>query len=206
MNIHHAATIGQPNCRRCPLRPDGANDLPAFSSRLLSRSLFHMLKPHELFAQMPPAVAEELFGFIAQNETALYKGTIDTLAKQRKLRPIFIERKPRAERHVWMRDVVGRKVNESVAAHLLQIWLVRAHSKLLCDFLDGLGIAHDENGTIDQLPPAPEKAQLVSVIDDLLTKHDPAVVVVYLHAFQALDDAGWSTLAELLAQDARLKL
>ncbi len=165
-----------------------------------------MLKPHEIFAQMPAPVAEALFGFIADNEKALYKGTIDTLAKQRKLRPVFIERKPRAERNVWLRDVVGRKVNESVAAHLLQIWLVRAHSKLLCEFLDGLGITHDENGTIDQLPPAPEKAKLAAVIDDLLAKHDPAVVVVYLHAFQALDDNGWPTLEELLVEDSRLKL
>jgi hypothetical protein len=165
-----------------------------------------MLKPHEIFAQMPAAVAEQLFGFLADKEKPLYKGTIDTLAKQRKLRPVFIERKPRAERHAWMRDVVGKKVNESVAAHLLQIWLVSAHATLLCDFLDGLGIAHDANGTIDQLPPAPEKAKLAAVIDDLRTKHDPAVVAVYLHAFQALDDTGWSTLGELLAEDARLKL
>jgi hypothetical protein len=165
-----------------------------------------MLKPHDIFAQMPPAVAEELFGFIAEKEKALYRGTIDTLAKQRKLRPVFIERKPKAERHVWMRDVVGKKVNESVAAHLLQIWLVSAHAKLLCDFLDGLGISHDANGTIEQLPPAPEKAKLAVVIDDLFAKHDPAVVAVYLHAFQALDDAGWSTLGELLAEDPRLKL
>lgn len=172
----------------------------------LALPVFHMLKPHEIFAQMPAPVAEALFGFIAEHEKALYKGTIDTLARQRKLRPVFVERKPRADRHAWMRDVVGRKVNESVAAHLLQIWLVRAHSKLLCDFLDGLGIAHDENGTIEQLPPAPEKAKLSAVLDDLSAKHDPTVIAVYLHAFQALDDNGWTTLDELLAEDPRLKL
>lgn len=163
-----------------------------------------MLKPHEIFARMPAPVAAQLFGFLAENEKPLYQGTIDTLAKQRKLRPVFLERKPRAERHAWMRDVVGKKVNDSVAAHLLQIWLVRAHSKLLCDFLDGLGIAHDENGTIEQLPPAPEKAKLTAVVDGLLASHDPGVVAVYLHAFQALDDTGWPTLGELLAEDARL--
>lgn len=165
-----------------------------------------MPKPYEIFAQLPPAVAEQLFTHLIEREKPLYKATIDTLAKQRKLRPVFVERKPRAERHAWMKDVLGRKVNESVAAHLLQIWLVGAHAKLLCDFLDGLGIKHDENGTIEVLPPAPAKEDLTTSIDALFTKHDPAVVAVYLHAFQALDETGWPTLADLLVEDPRLQL
>jgi hypothetical protein len=165
-----------------------------------------MYQPHEIFSRLPAPVVEELFGFLHENEKPLYKATIETLAKQRKLRGIFVERKPRAERHAWMREVVGKKVNDGVAAHLLQIWLVSAHTALLCDFLDGLGIAHDKNGTIEELPEAPEKAKLQTVIEDLLTKHDPAVVAVYMHAFQALDEKGWATLEELLAEDARLKL
>src|ERR1051325_9954948 len=143
-----------------------------------------MPKPYDIFAHLPPAVAEQLFSYLFENEKPLYKATVETLAKQRKLRTIFVERKPRVERHAWMKDALGRKANESVAAHLLQIWLVGAHAKLLCDFLDGLGIAHDENGTIENLPPAPAKAELVKSVDALFTKHDSGVVVVYLHAFQ----------------------
>lgn len=165
-----------------------------------------MPKPYEIFAALPPTVSEQLFSYILESEKPLYKATIDTLAKQRKLRPVFVERKPRPERHAWMKEVLGRKINEAVAAHLLQIWLVGAHSKLLCDFLDGLGISHDENGTMEELPPAPAKEALKTTIDGLLKTHDPAVVIVYLHAFQALDDNGWSTLAELLAEDPRLQL
>ena len=165
-----------------------------------------MLQPHEIFARMPEPVAEQLLGYLFEKEKPLYKATIDTLTKQRKLRPIFVERKPRAERHAWMREALGRKVHEPVAAHLLQIWLVGAHAKLLCDFLDGLGIAHDENGTIEELPSAPGKARLAAAIDALHASHDPGVIAVYLHAFQAFDEKGWSTLEELLAEDPRLKL
>ena len=165
-----------------------------------------MPKPYEIFAALPPSVSDQLFSHLLDKEKALYKATIDTLAKQRKLRPVFVERKPRPERHAWMKDVLGRKVNEAVAAHLLQIWLVGAQAKLLCDFLDGLGIAHDENGTIEEMPPAPPKEKLQATIDQLVTVHDPAVVAVYLNAFQALDDKGWPTLAELLEEDPRLRL
>ena len=54
--------------------------------------------------------------------------------------------------------------------------------------------------------PAPAKADLVKAIDPLFAKHDPGVVAVYLNAFQALDDEGWTTLAELLTEDERLRL
>jgi hypothetical protein len=165
-----------------------------------------MLKPHEIFARMSPAVGSQLFSFLQDKEKALYKATIDTLTKQRKLRPIFIERKPRDDRYAWLQATIGKAQNDAVAAHLLQIWLVGAHTKLLCDFLDALGIAHDENGTIDELPTAPPKAELTKAVESLLKKHEPAIVTVYLHAFQAVDDQGWATLEELLAQDARLKL
>jgi hypothetical protein len=165
-----------------------------------------MLQPHEIFARLPAPISEQLFGYLFEKEKPLYKASIDSLAKQRKLRAVFIERKPRAERHEWMREVLGKKVNDGVAAHLLQIWLVGAHAALLCDFLDELGIAHDANGTIEELPTAPEKEKLKAAIEAVMAKHDPAVVAVYLHAFQALDDNGWPTLEELLGEDPRLKL
>ena len=165
-----------------------------------------MQNTNDIFARMPPAVAAQLFAHLHENEKPLYKATIDTLAKQRKLRPVFIERKPRDERFAWLREMVSKKQNADVAAHLLQIWFVGAQSKLLCDVLDALGIAHDENGTIEEMPEAPPKAALVKAIDECFAKHDPQVVAVYLNAFQALDEKGWSTLAELLAEDPRLRL
>ena len=165
-----------------------------------------MYSTHEIFSKMPASAATQLFSHLADNEKALMKATIDTLCKQRKLRPVFVERKPKPERFAWLREACGRKQNEGVAAHLLQIWLVGTQKELLCDFLDGLGIAHDEHGTVEQLPAAPEKAKLAEVVGTLLAKHNAAIVAVYLHAFLATSDADWSALDELLAEDSRLKL
>jgi hypothetical protein len=165
-----------------------------------------MYSTHEIFTRMPPPASAQLFAYIGDNEKALMKATIETLCRQRKLRPVFIERKPKVERIAWLREALGRKQNEAVAANLLQIWLVGAQSAMLCEFLDGLGIVHDEHGTIEELPPAPPKEKLKQVVDGLLGKHDPAIVAVYLHAFQATDEKGWDTLKDLLAEDPRLRL
>lgn len=165
-----------------------------------------MYKTNEIFAKMPANVSAQLLAHLSEKEPNLFNGTVATLCQQRNIRPIFVQRKSKFERTTWIREGLGRKQNADVAAHLLQIWLVGAHSSLLCDFLDALGIAHDEHGTIENLPPAPEKAKLAEAVDALMTKHEPGVVAVYLHAFQATDENGWSTLEELLQEDPRLKL
>jgi hypothetical protein len=164
------------------------------------------MKPHEIFHAMAPEVAARIFNDLHENERPLYKATIDTLAKQRKLRPVFVERKPRNERNAWLQDALGRKTNEDSAAHILQLWLVKTQSALLCDFLDALGIKHDEHGMVEDLPAAPAHEQLTPVIGTLLGKYDPGVVSVYLHAFNSLNDTPWESLAELLASDARLRM
>ena len=164
------------------------------------------LTASDIFQRISPALASNLLSYLMENEKPLYKATIEAVAKQRKLRPVFLERKPRNERNTWLHEALGRKASDAVAGHILQIWLVGRHAALLCDFLDGLGIKHDENGTVEQLPPQPEKELLEKVITGLLQKHDPEIVAVYLHAFQALNETGWTTLDEILQSDERLQL
>ena len=155
---------------------------------------------------MPEETAGKLFKFLSEKNIALYKATIESLAKQRKLRTVFVERKPRNERNAWLKDALGRKTSEAIAAHVLQIWLVGEHRQLLCDFLDSLQIAHDKDGMVESLPPAPAKEELLKAIESLLPKHDQDVVTVYLHAFQAIDDKGWQSLSEILEEDERFSL
>jgi hypothetical protein len=154
---------------------------------------------------MPESTCAAMLGDMFDNEKALYKNLIENLAKQRKLRPVFVERKPRPERFAWIKDALGRKQNEPFAANLLQIWLVSRHSAMLCDFMDSLGIKHDDNGTVDNIPPQPEKPALETAVAALLQKHDPSIVAVYLHAFQALDETGWPLLDDVIAADPRLQ-
>ncbi len=165
-----------------------------------------MLKTNEIFSRLPAPVTSEIFAYLAKEQPNLLHVITDTFCREQKLRPVFVQRKSEADRQNWLKSSLGRARHAGDAAHLLQIWLVGSHSKLLCDFLDALGIAHDENGTIEDLPEAPEKAKLTEAVDKLFASHEPGTVAVYLHAFQATDEKGWPSLEELLAEDPRLKL
>lgn len=155
---------------------------------------------------MPAPMAQGILAFLHENQKPLYRATLETLAKSRNLRPVFLEKKPRTEQHAWILTQLSRKANDDTAAHLLQIWLVGAHKNLLCDFLDGFKIAHDENGTVEALPPAPAREDLVRVIDSLRSRYEPALLAVYLNTFQSLDSEGWPSLQELINEDTTLQL
>ena len=165
-----------------------------------------MLKPHEIFAKMPSLTAQGIFAFLHEHQKPLYKASLETLAKTRKLRPVFIEKKPRSEQYAWLVEQLCKRINDDTAAHVLQIWLVGAHKNLLCDFLDGFGIAHDENGTVEILPDAPPTQELVRVIDSLRGRYDATLLAVYLNTFQSLDSEGWPTLSALIQEDPTLQL
>jgi hypothetical protein len=165
-----------------------------------------MPQAQEIFAQMPQIRALEILALLHEKEKPLYRATVAALTKQCNFRPVFIERKPRQEQFAWILPQISRKSNAPLAVQLLQVWLVGHHKQMLCDFLDGFGIAHDENGTVETLPSSPAKEEIVRVVETLLSKYDPINVSIYLHAFQTIDDSGWPALGEILAEDSRLQL
>ncbi len=164
------------------------------------------MKSHELFRLMSPAMASEVFLFLQKQEKPVYKAAIQGLANQRNLRGIFVERKPPLERHPWMQAALSRPVSDALASHLLQAWLLRAHKEMLCDFLDALEIAHEEDGTVENLPACPAKEKIEAAIAKLLRKYPAEPVAIYLHAFREMDSAmPWPALNEILSEKAELQ-
>jgi hypothetical protein len=156
---------------------------------------------------MSPGLAAQIFTFMQTEQKPVYKAAIQGLANQRNLRGVFIERKPPAERFPWMKAALSRNVSDALASHLLQAWLLGANKSLLCDFLDGMEIKHEDDGTVEELPPAPPKEKIATAVGQLLEKYSAETVAVYLHAFRDMDSAvQWPALDEILAERSELKL
>ena len=165
------------------------------------------MKSHEIFQHMSPDLAVEILGYLQNERTAVFKSVVSGLASQRKLRIVFVERKPPVERYAWIKTALSRKAGDTLAAHSLETWLLGAQKPMLCDFLDSLGIGHDEDGTVENLPDSPPKEKLSASIDRLLVKYPAETVAVYLHAFHDMDSkVSWPPLGEVLTDDERLRL
>jgi hypothetical protein len=164
-----------------------------------------MLTSHELFGFMSPALAGEILGFAFEADKPAYKSTLNAVAQARHVRPVFLERMPRAQRHALMVSALAKPFLEQAAGGLIRVWLVKKQRAMLVDFLNALGIANNE-GVVDDLPVTMDDAKLKIAVDVLLTKYPPEAVAVYLHAFNDMNEASWANLKTMLENDPRLQL
>jgi hypothetical protein len=164
-----------------------------------------MLTSHELIGFMSPGLALEILTYAYESDKPLYKATLGAVAEARKLRPVFLERQPRAQRHSAMLGALTRPALEMVAANLIRTWLLKKHNGLLVDFLNALGIEHKE-GVVEDLPATMDDAKLRAAIDAVLAKYPPEVVAVYLNAFNDMNEVEWPNLKTMLEADKRLQL
>ncbi|MGD0259718.1 MAG: hypothetical protein ABSD29_07810 [Verrucomicrobiota bacterium] len=164
-----------------------------------------MLSSHELFGFMSPALALDILTYAYETDKPIYRATLGAVAEARKLRPVFLERQPRPQRHATMLATLTRPALDLVAGNLLRAWLLKKHKQMLADFLDALGIPHQE-GVVEELPPTMDDAKVRAAVDALLGKYPPEVVAVYLHAFSEMNTVGWPHLKAMLESDPRLQL
>lgn len=165
------------------------------------------MKPaYELFQDMKPETALSVFQYLRDEQRDVYKATISSLAATRKLRPVFVQRKPVPEQIQWMLKHVKLRGSAEVAAQVLQLWLLKAHSAILVAFLDGLGIEHDGEGAAEDLPDELDAKKLKSTVAAILKAHDPEVVAIYLHIFQLQRPGGWNELSAFVEATPQLQL
>jgi hypothetical protein len=164
-----------------------------------------MLKSHELLGFMSPALANEIITFALEEEKPTYRAVLQAVAEARHVRPVFMERQSRTQRHADMLATLTRPHLDAAAATLLRAWLVKKQSGMLVDFLDALGIPN-EKGVVEDLPPAVDDTKLKTAVDLLLSRHPPETVTVYLNAFNDMNGANWPNLKVLLESDPRLQL
>ncbi len=158
-----------------------------------------------IFSGLTSAEVHELFeSLLAANKPA-YKACLQVTASRRRLRPVFLERKPRVERHEWMQSALAQPANEDVALEVLQNWLLGTQRPLLGDFLSACGFAH-EDGLIDEIPAQPAREIVDAALEAVAAKHPPLAVKIYLNLFQPEGAEAWPDLDALLVIDPRLAL
>jgi hypothetical protein len=172
-----------------------------------ARTQFSTVKAHELYAAADPALFTQMLDWFRANDRNVYKSAVATLAQNRKLRPVFIEKKPLPDQYAWLLKTLKINACDTIGEHLLQAYLMAGQQSLLAMFCDGMGIPHDGKGSVvGDLPKKLDPERLNSTLDRLLGLFDPKLLTLYLHCFNLQVPGGWQELSDKLASDERLVL
>src|ERR1017187_1186798 len=156
-----------------------------------------MLTSHELLGFMSPALATEILTFAIEHDKPTYRATLNAVAGARHVRPVYLERQPKVQRHATMLATLTRPSLDAFAGNLIRAWLMNKYKSMLVDFLNALEIKNEE-GVVEDLPAGMDDAKLRAAVDGLLAKYPPEAVAVYLHAFNEMNEANWPNLKSLL--------
>ncbi|MCP5521728.1 MAG: hypothetical protein H7A46_09285 [Verrucomicrobiales bacterium] len=154
---------------------------------------------------MPAPLAQEIVEYLFTQEKAAYQAILGAVAESLRVRPIFLQRKPRVQRHADMLGVLSRPRMEEAAAMLLREWLLKAEKGMLIEFLGDLGV-ENEDGVVEEFPDEMDPDKLKQAVENLLAKHTPEKVCVYLNTLRSTSGIEWKSLDDLLANDARLQI
>ncbi len=165
------------------------------------------MKAHELYAAVDPAIVTQILDWFRANDRNVYRSAVSTLAVNRKLRPVFVEKKSIAEQYAWIHKTLQLKPCETIGEHLLQAYLMSGQQSLLAMFCDGMGIPHDGKGSVvGDLPKKLDTERLNTTTDRLTDVFEHKMLTVYLHCFNMQVEGGWPELTAKLESDERLKL
>lgn len=163
------------------------------------------MKAYEIFQEVDADTAASVFQYLRDEQREVYTMSLSTLASNRKLRPVFIQRKPAPAQIEWLVKNVKLKASDEIAEHVIQLWLMKAHQDVLIQFLDGVGIEHDGEGAAEDIPDEIDERKLKATVTKLLQDHSPGVIRVYLHVFQMQRPEGWPEIAVLIESTPELQ-
>jgi hypothetical protein len=163
------------------------------------------MKAHQMFAALTPELATRILEDMFSQQKDLYKTALHSAAQSLKVRPVFLERQPRADRNKRIASALGHADMNVVAGNIIGAWLIKTQAALLSEFLDSLKIPHDK-GVVEELPKTVDDAALTAAVENLLTKYPQEVATLYLQAFYEMNAVQWPGLSLMLRDDIRLQL
>lgn len=164
------------------------------------------MKSYTIFQQADDETVNDILSWMRDQERGVYRAAVRELGALKKLRPQFIQQKPVAEQLAWLHKMLSWKPSADIADHLLQVWLLRKHEKMLVDFITTLGIEHNGHGVVDELPDVLDPEKLKEAVDHLFATYPAGVASVYLQMFQNQTENGWEALSYVLENDPRVTI
>ena len=83
-----------------------------------SQPPFLTVKAHELYTAADPALVTQMLDWFRDNDRNVYKSAVSTLAQTKKLRLVFIQKKPLAEQYAWILKTLRGRPADTIGEHL----------------------------------------------------------------------------------------
>ncbi len=145
----------------------------------------------QAWTHISPGLNHRIFESACLNDKKLYRTAINDLATHLRKRPQKLLDMPRAERHALFEPLMGLPQLDILAQNLIILWLSTDRVDMLNDFLDSLGIEHDDQGCADSIPETMDPGKIAAAVTSLRKKYPSEDVDLYLRVFDRISGVKW---------------
>ena len=156
------------------------------------------MRPHQIFSEMSPEKCEHVMAKIAKEAPEVFRQTVTTAATTLKFRPQYLGKQPIPKRVAAVRRVLSRAASNSLAEELLAIYFLKCRLDLLSEWLDLMGLAHDDGILTEEESPCPEASDLEEKVATFRAGNDEDVELL-LRVFAGQAAIDWPALDAILA-------
>jgi len=157
------------------------------------------VRSYQVFAAMAPERAVVLMRTLAAQSPVMFRQTVDAAALATRTRPVYLRRQPFEKRAEAVRRALSRVAANALADELLAVYFLECRRALLEEWLDLIGLTHEDGVLEDAAPAQPPEARLRKAFASFCAKEDDPDRALLLRAFAAQQAVDWPTLDELLA-------
>jgi hypothetical protein len=156
------------------------------------------MRSYQIFAAMPPDRAAAVMSELSENAPQMFKQALFAASASMNARPVYLQRQPFEKQVGAVRRALSRVAANGVAEEILAVYFLECRKELLIEWLDLLGIEHEDGILEADSPVAPEKAELQKAHDSFCGVDDDADRSLLLNAFAAQSAINWPDLEILL--------
>lgn len=156
------------------------------------------MKPHQVFARMSAERARDLLAKVKEKLPGVYTQAVGAACVTLKARPQFMMKQPAEKRAELVRQALSRFAAAPIAEEVLAAYFLEVRRDLLTEWLDALGIEH-ENGVLKKDHPAePPRERIETAVATFRAGEDAGDRQLLLEAFAAQSAVDWPALDALL--------
>ena len=156
------------------------------------------MRSHQVFAAMQPAQATEMMKTLSEKAPGIFAQALHAACAALKARPVYLKRQPFPKRADAVRRTLSRVAANDFASEVLAVYFLECRKELLVEWLDLLGLEHEDGTLADDAPEAPADDKLREAAESFRSAARDPDRELLLRAFAAQQAIDWPTLDGLL--------
>ncbi len=156
------------------------------------------MRSYQVFAGMAPDQAQSMLRAVAEQSPVMFAQALQAASSAMKARPVYLKRQPFERRAEAVRRALARVAANPIAEELLAVYFLECRRELLVEWLDAVGIEHDEGSLESDAPPEPPEKQLKEAAKKFRSRGDDPDRELVLRAFAAQGAIEWPALDALV--------